>query len=118
MLLLCEIGTADLKAELRDLYISAAKQVDIEGGKKAIILWVPFKLGKGDALTITRLDDGETVETLDWDSGDAPEGTTWGPLTDGEGAPQRLSPTPGEANAAFDGTLPLEDPYATHRADA
>ena len=36
----------DLKASLRDLYITAAKEVDCGYGKKAIILYVPFKLRK------------------------------------------------------------------------
>mmetsp|Transcript_12331 Transcript_12331/g.23112 ORF Transcript_12331/g.23112 Transcript_12331/m.23112 type:complete len:188 (-) Transcript_12331:51-614(-) len=38
--------TSDLKASLRDLYITAAKEVDCSGGRKAIILYVPFKLLK------------------------------------------------------------------------
>jgi small subunit ribosomal protein S7e len=36
----------DLKASLRDLYITAAKEVDCGGGKKAILLYVPFKQRK------------------------------------------------------------------------
>lgn len=36
----------DLKASLRDLYITAAKEVDCGGGKKAILLYVPYKLRK------------------------------------------------------------------------
>jgi small subunit ribosomal protein S7e len=38
--------SADLKAPLRDLYITAAKEVDCSGGRKAIIIYVPFKLHK------------------------------------------------------------------------
>ena len=38
--------STDLKASLRDLYITAAKEVDCTGGRKAIILYVPFKLLK------------------------------------------------------------------------
>jgi len=38
--------TSDLKASLSDLYITAAKEVDCSGGRKAIILYVPFKLLK------------------------------------------------------------------------
>jgi Ribosomal protein S7e. len=38
--------TSDLKSSLRDLYITAAKEVDCSGGRKAIILYVPFKLLK------------------------------------------------------------------------
>lgn len=36
----------ELKASLRDLYITAAKEVDCGNGKKAIVLYVPFKLRK------------------------------------------------------------------------
>jgi small subunit ribosomal protein S7e len=36
----------DLKASLRDLYITAAKEVDVGNGRKAIILYVPYKLRK------------------------------------------------------------------------
>jgi len=39
-----EMSTAEIKAELRDLYILGAKQVVVPGAKKAIILFVPFKL--------------------------------------------------------------------------
>lgn len=31
---------------LRDLYITAAKEVDVGGGRKAILLYVPYKLRK------------------------------------------------------------------------
>ena len=36
----------ELKASLRDLYITAAKEVDCGGGRKAILLYVPYKLRK------------------------------------------------------------------------
>jgi small subunit ribosomal protein S7e len=36
----------ELKASLRDLYITAAKEVDCGSGKKAILLYVPYKLRK------------------------------------------------------------------------
>ena len=36
----------DLKASLRDLYIVAAKEVDCGGGRKAIMMYVPYKLQK------------------------------------------------------------------------
>lgn len=35
--------STDLKSSLRDLYITAAKEVDCSEGRKAIILYVPFK---------------------------------------------------------------------------
>jgi len=41
-----EMSAAELKSELRDLYITAAKQVDVSGGKKAIVIFVPFRLLK------------------------------------------------------------------------
>ena len=36
-----ENNVNDLKAELRPLQISAAKEVDVKGGKKAIVIFVP-----------------------------------------------------------------------------
>ncbi|KAM0751976.1 40S ribosomal protein S7 [Meredithblackwellia eburnea MCA 4105] len=36
-----EANVADLKAELRPLQISAAREVDVKGGKKAIVIFVP-----------------------------------------------------------------------------
>ena len=36
----------ELKAPLKDLYITAAKEVDCGAGRKAIILYVPYKLLK------------------------------------------------------------------------
>lgn len=41
-----EITSKDLAADLRDLFITAAKEVDVDGGKKAIVIFVPFKLYK------------------------------------------------------------------------
>jgi small subunit ribosomal protein S7e len=38
--------STDLKSSLRDLYITAAKEVDCSGGRKAIILYIPYKLLK------------------------------------------------------------------------
>ncbi|CAN0468406.1 unnamed protein product [Phaeothamnion confervicola] len=38
------MSAADIKADLRDLYIVAAKEVDVGGGKRAIIMYVPYKL--------------------------------------------------------------------------
>mmetsp|Transcript_17795 Transcript_17795/g.25667 ORF Transcript_17795/g.25667 Transcript_17795/m.25667 type:complete len:160 (-) Transcript_17795:86-565(-) len=38
--------STELKASLRDLFITAAKDVDCGGGRKAIILYVPYKLLK------------------------------------------------------------------------
>ena len=66
--------------------------------------WVPFKLGKDDAVTLAR--DGEAVETLDWQDGEAPAGAAWGRLPDGTGEPQLLAPTPGAPNQALDHAPP------------
>jgi small subunit ribosomal protein S7e len=41
-----EVGSPDLKADLKELYISGARQVDLSGGKKAIIIFVPYRLLK------------------------------------------------------------------------
>mmetsp|Transcript_18591 Transcript_18591/g.27637 ORF Transcript_18591/g.27637 Transcript_18591/m.27637 type:complete len:161 (+) Transcript_18591:267-749(+) len=38
--------STELKASLRDLYITAAKDVDCGGGRKAIVMYVPYKLHK------------------------------------------------------------------------
>lgn len=38
-----EMSGSELKADLRDLHICAAKEVDMDGGRKAIIIFVPFK---------------------------------------------------------------------------
>ena len=40
------MSSPELKAPLRDLYITAAKEVDCGGGRKAILLYVPYKLRK------------------------------------------------------------------------
>ena len=42
-----EKSATEMKAEMKDLYISAAKEVDVSDGRKAIIIFVPFKLLKG-----------------------------------------------------------------------
>merc|ERR1712238_337653 len=45
-LLNLELTSADLKSDLRLLYITAAKEIDCGEGRKAIIIYVPFKLLK------------------------------------------------------------------------
>ena len=50
-----EMSANELKADLHDLYISAAKEVEVSGGRKAIILFVPFKLLKDFHKIQTRL---------------------------------------------------------------
>ncbi|CCI10376.1 hypothetical protein ABG067_006468 [Albugo candida] len=41
-----EGSAGELKNELQDLYITAAKQVDVASGRKAIVLFVPYRLMK------------------------------------------------------------------------
>mmetsp|Transcript_7484 Transcript_7484/g.15251 ORF Transcript_7484/g.15251 Transcript_7484/m.15251 type:complete len:191 (-) Transcript_7484:1572-2144(-) len=43
-LLNLEMTSGDLKASLRDLYIVAAKEVELGAGQKAIVVYIPFKL--------------------------------------------------------------------------
>eukprot|EP01033_Poteriospumella_lacustris_P021597 gene21597-16065_t len=38
-----EASATELKADLHDLHISAAKELEIDGGRKAIIIFVPFR---------------------------------------------------------------------------
>jgi len=73
---------------------------------------VGFKLGKSDGLWLTM--NGEEQDSISWD-GDAPEGTSYGRLPDGEGVFQTLKPTPGAPNEAFEGALPLTTPFVTDR---
>lgn len=37
-------SAAEIKNDLKDLYITAAKQVDVASGRKAIVIFVPFRL--------------------------------------------------------------------------
>jgi len=37
-----EVSANELKSELQNLYITAAKEVDVPGGKKSIVLFVPY----------------------------------------------------------------------------
>ena len=39
-----EMSAVDIKSDLRDLYITAASQVKVPGGKDSIVIWVPFRL--------------------------------------------------------------------------
>jgi len=60
--------------------------------------YVTFKLGSDDAVTLYQ--DGEQVDQLAWDSGDAPEGSSYGLYTDGSSNATTLTPTPAAANQA------------------
>merc|ERR1711988_2070621 len=46
---------SDLKAQLRELHITAAKEVDCAGGKKAIVIFVPVPQLKSFQKIQTRL---------------------------------------------------------------
>ncbi len=41
-----EITSKEMSAELRDLYFLSAKETDTPAGKKAVIIFVPYKLHK------------------------------------------------------------------------
>ncbi|KAI5067149.1 hypothetical protein GOP47_0017677 [Adiantum capillus-veneris] len=41
-----ENSNQELKSDLRDLFINSAKQVDISGSRKAVIIHVPYRLHK------------------------------------------------------------------------
>ncbi|XP_024364673.1 small ribosomal subunit protein eS7 [Physcomitrium patens] len=41
-----ESTNSELKSELRDLFINSAKEVDVSGNRKAVIIHVPFRLRK------------------------------------------------------------------------
>ncbi|KAG6412449.1 hypothetical protein SASPL_125128 [Salvia splendens] len=41
-----ENTSGDIKSDLKDLYINSALQVDVSGGKKAIVIHVPYRLRK------------------------------------------------------------------------
>lgn len=58
--------------------------------------YVTFKLGSDDAVIL--FNDGVQVDNLDWQEGDALEGTSYGLFADGSALAQTLSPTPGTAN--------------------
>jgi small subunit ribosomal protein S7e len=38
-----EVAATELKADMNGLYISAAKELELDGGRKAIIIFVPYK---------------------------------------------------------------------------
>jgi len=46
---------SDLKSELHDLNISAAKEVEVENGRKAVVIYVPFRQLKDFHKVQTRL---------------------------------------------------------------
>ncbi|MBD91064.1 MAG: hypothetical protein CL940_12075, partial [Deltaproteobacteria bacterium] len=82
-------------------------------GEDAIEGELSYKLGAADSLTLTRA--GAVVDTLEWEEGEAPEGTSFGRLPDGESAGQTLKPTPGAPNEALEGPVPASTPFVTDR---
>ena len=50
-----EMSAAEIKSDLRDLHVTAAKEVDVGGGKKAIIIFVPYRLLRAYHKIQTRL---------------------------------------------------------------
>lgn len=56
----------------------------------------PFKLGDNDSLTLRQA--GKIVDFLEWDTGDAPLGKSYGSLRDGSFATGTLTPTPATPN--------------------
>ncbi|CAA0839614.1 40S ribosomal protein S7-2 [Striga hermonthica] len=39
-------GNLEIKSDLKDLYINSASQIDVSGGKKAVVIRVPYRLRK------------------------------------------------------------------------
>lgn len=48
-------STAELKAELQDWHFTSAKEVDVGAGKKAVVIFVPFRLLRDTHRVQTRL---------------------------------------------------------------
>uniref|UniRef100_A0A6N2KHT5 40S ribosomal protein S7 n=1 Tax=Salix viminalis TaxID=40686 RepID=A0A6N2KHT5_SALVM len=40
------LSNSDLKSELKDLFINSAVQIDVAGNRKAIVIYVPYRLRK------------------------------------------------------------------------
>jgi hypothetical protein len=59
-----------------------------------------FDFGLGPADAVALYDSGSAlVDSVSWEDGDVPPGTSWGRIPDGQGGFETLaSPTPGEAN--------------------
>lgn len=77
--------------------------------------YVTFKLGGDDAVTL--FSNGEQIDQLDWEEGDAPEGYSFGLFTDGTGSAQTLSPTPGSVNEETDEVVAVLDTIVNNDAE-
>lgn len=68
-----------------------------------------FKLGSDEAIFVYRIADQRLSDSLDWDDGVAPAGSTFARLPDTTGAFQTTAmPTKGTVNLAADPTAPLK----------
>jgi len=38
-----EVNSTELKADLKDLHFSSAKEIEVSGGKRAVVIFVPFR---------------------------------------------------------------------------
>jgi len=79
----------------------------------AVLYWVDFKLGASDSLRLIL--NGETVDYLEWDDGDAPEGFSYGRYPDGSEDTQTLELTPAAENEPMEFFLgdTVKDVYIT-----
>ena len=50
-----EMSASELKSDLHDLYISAARELEVESGRKAVVIFVPFRQLKDFHKIQTRL---------------------------------------------------------------
>lgn len=83
----------DIILQPGEFFIVLATDQEPENGS----FFVPFKLGDDDCVNLY-YQDGNIIDVLDWEAGDAPSGASYGRLPDGTGKPRTLTPTPGEAN--------------------
>jgi len=49
------MSATELKSDLHDLYIVAAKEIEVEAGRKAVVIFVPFRQLKDFHKIQTRL---------------------------------------------------------------
>ncbi|MEH6346282.1 MAG: CotH kinase family protein [Bermanella sp.] len=88
-----------------DLEALALPDVSLEPGEFAVIYatetdpgvnYVPFKLGSSDSLTLEL--DRVTVDYVEWDDSDAPQGYSYGAYPDGDWSAHTLSVSQGTTN--------------------
>lgn len=76
--------------------------------------YLTFKLGSDDAVTL--YENGEQVDQLDWEAGDATEGYSYGLYVDGTGSAQTMLPTPGKANEELSDDVVVLDTFINNDA--